>query len=110
MELKIGHCVNCDKSIIGDKKLPKKERLKEYRETILELSNGTIMRVAICQKCLKKLNQKMAEKIIVRHNEYWKREDKKFKDLDLIKFNVNEKKFIKDKKLKKEEKLKVNKK
>jgi hypothetical protein len=80
----LGFCSSCGKSIIDLKKKGKKASAKfteDYREHIIELSNFTIMRIAVCAECKEYLVSgaeviKMAQKIVDNHILYWKNHKK----------------------------------
>lgn len=75
----LGYCSSCGAKIIEAKKVGLRKaslrKLLNYKEHIVELSNGTIMRVAVCDKCKTELvagkSQEIADKIIDNHIKYW---------------------------------------
>jgi len=71
-----GTCSSCGKEILV-KVNGKFRKSLAYREHFLELSNGTIMRVGVCEDCKIKLVtgdkvDETAEKILDNHKIYWK--------------------------------------
>lgn len=79
--LKTGKCSNCLEVDILDYTKKGKERIMpEYREHVMELSNGgsnSLMSVGVCTACKIKLVQgedsmATAENILKNHVEYWK--------------------------------------
>jgi hypothetical protein len=76
----LGYCSACGVKVIEVKKDGKKASAKfmtNFKEQIIELSNKTIMRVGVCDKCKEKMVSgkdplEVAQKIIDNHIEYWK--------------------------------------
>ena len=74
----LGYCSACGAKIIEitiEKGKKKARFLDNYKEHIIELSNNTIMRVAVCDKCKVELvagkSKKTANKIVENHIAYW---------------------------------------
>jgi hypothetical protein len=112
-EIKIGFCCNCDQKILDLKQRePKKRRLENYKEHHFKLNNGSLMKIAICGDCDKRMDQAMAKHIMDRHYKTWKKEievsevipeEKKEEALSyhmalaVDSFGVNKMKFAKEK-------------
>ena len=102
----LGYCSACGEKIIEAKMQGKRKaslrKLPNYKEHIIELSNGTIMRIAICDKCKVELvagkSQKTAEKILDNHIAYWSTAKSKptdYKNLSVVNSNTDLGTFIK---------------
>lgn len=80
--------------------------LSNYRDHIVELSNGTLMRVGVCQNCKEllvsgKIVKKTADNILKRHKDYWATDEhapRGFEDFEIIDPNTDEEKFAKKRK------------
>ena len=86
-KLKKGGCAYCDVPI---RNLQEGCRLPNYREIWLLISNGSKMRVAVCEECKKKLNKKMSKKIMAKHRNFWKNSIRKTRNINKIKKNIDE--------------------
>lgn len=80
----LGFCSACGAKIIDIKKKGGKaslRKLENYKEHIVELSNGTIMRVAVCDNCKIELVAgkalDTAKTILSNHKDYWENNRKK---------------------------------
>lgn len=113
----LGFCSSCGVKIISLGRTPK--FLENFKEHYISLSNGTLMKVGVCDVCRVELvsgdAKKMAEKILENHKEYWKNRTKqvKFATRDIPKFflklevknpNTNPVDFIRKKEKDKREK------
>jgi ribosomal protein L28 len=73
--LKLGHCSNCNAKVLDlEQRDPRKRKLDNYRENWFKLSDGSLMKVAICSECEKKIDKKMSDKIMDRHHATWEAE------------------------------------
>lgn len=112
-EIKIGFCCNCDVKIMDLKQRdPKLRKLPNYREHHFRLNNNSLMKIAVCEKCDRDMDQEKAKHIMDRHHKTWKKEieisevipeEKKKKALEyhlsLVAegFKINKVKFFKEK-------------
>jgi len=117
----LGKCSNCKTQIMDLELRGRKRLLDNYRDHIVEISNGTLMRVGVCVNCKILLVagtkvKETADNILKNHKEYWevdKYAPKGFKDLFIADPNSTEDKFMKkraDKMLEQKEKLDFQKK
>lgn len=100
----LGFCSSCGVKIISLGRTPK--FLKNYKEHYISLSNGTLIKVGVCDICRVELvsgdSKKMAKKILENHKEYWRNRMKKtkrnipkfFEKLDVNHPNTNPRDFI----------------
>lgn len=73
-----------------------------YRDHIIELSNGTLMRVGVCQNCKEllvagKKVKATADNILKRHKDYWNTDEhapKGYKLFSITDPNTDEDKFM----------------
>lgn len=76
-EVKHGKCTNCDRQVLDLTKKGSKRFLPNYCEQEMELSNGTLMRVAVCSDCKATLVNEseeattIANNILDRHKVWW---------------------------------------
>ena len=113
METMTGYCSSCGAEVID---LVAKKFLPNYTTHIVELSDGTIMKVGVCTACKLKLTsgknvQKTADAILNNHKTYWsdkKARPRNFKDLMITDPNTSFEKN-KIKKMKAEHKKKLEK-
>jgi hypothetical protein len=121
-EIQVGCCSYCDVKIFDVKKRTQekvvrmaKRKLPEYREHTFELSNESLMRVGVCQKCKDVLvegssdAEVIAEAILNRHKEWWKKNEKKehipfYNSIFVVDVNSSEEKFSEKRKALEEEK------
>lgn len=77
----LGFCSSCGVKIISLGRTPK--FLENYKEHYISLSNGTLMKIGVCDMCRVELvsgdSMKMAKKILKNHKEYWRNRTKKVK-------------------------------
>jgi len=92
MELKFGYCAYCGESIMD---IMKRKLAQNFRTLWLLLSDGSKMRVGVCEKCYQKPTKKMRDTIIEKHRKYWlsetENEKKKYKILGLIAKEIKQK-------------------
>lgn len=100
------NCYSCNKQIIkiAEKEGIKKVKIKDnFREHFIELSNKTIMRVAVCKECKELLmtqaGKEIAETILSKNKTHW-RKGKKIKTENFDNLNVESSKITKGKFLK----------
>ena len=100
-ETLVGVCTACGTEIMDlTIKKKKQRRLENYREHIVELSNNTLMRVAICEKCKVKLVsgkdvQATADLILENHKFYWDLKKQKWhKELKIEDPNTSKEKYL----------------
>ena len=73
----MGCCTNCDVQIMDMTKRGQERFLPNYREHTIELSNLSLMRVAVCLDCKDTLthetaqSKKIADTILDRHKVWW---------------------------------------
>ncbi len=127
----IGKCTSCNKAIMTLKSLKSLKALKAlkakevkeanknnkwlkldiYREHTLELSNNTLMRVAVCIDCKVKLVssnlvKNIGNTILKKHKEYWKNQKDKpkgFEKFTVVDYNTNFSKFRQKQQIRKHE-------
>lgn len=73
-KVEYGKCPACDVAILDMSKKGPEKRLKNYRETHFELTDGKLMRVSLCGECLQKLDEKTGKKIMARFRKNWEEE------------------------------------
>jgi len=102
-EKMIGRCSHCGVNIIELKQTKKKRITSDYCEHLLELSNKTLMRVAVCPNCKVLLVSgdkvlKTADKIIKNHIDYWNHHQRQapgdYKELYVVDPNTSKSKFF----------------
>lgn len=105
----IGFCSSCGEVVIDLTKDGRKASAKfkeNYKEHIIELSNKTIMRVGVCDKCKIELVSgknplKIAKKIIKNHIDYWtghrKEAPRSFEEIKVVHPNTNLRQFLRKK-------------
>lgn len=76
MQKLTGYCSHCGTEIIDLTKRKRARMLPNYREHEIQLSDGSLMRVGVCDTCKAKLVagpdvQKTADKIVANHKIYW---------------------------------------
>jgi len=117
----LGKCSNCKTQIMDLELRGRKRLLDNYRDHIVELSNGTLMRVGVCVNCKILLVagakvKETADNILKNHKDYWENDQyapKGFKDFIIVDPNSTEDKFMKkraDRILEQNEKLDLQKK
>jgi len=95
----LGKCSACGTQVIEIKKengKVKAKYLSNYKEHIIELSNHSIMRVAVCDKCKVELvagkSKEIAVKIVDNHIDFWgknkKTAPKEFASLTCVNSNT----------------------
>jgi len=110
----LGICSNCGTQIMDLNQRGQDRLLTNYRDHIVELSNGTLMRVGVCVNCKEllvagKKVKETADKIMEKHKEYWRNDEhapRGFEDFSITDPNTDEDKFRKKRgdKIVKEEK------
>jgi len=79
MKTTSGYCCVCGDEVV--EKVKEKVRLKEnYRQHIIKLSNWTLMRIGVCDKCHAKLTsgnkvQETADTALANHKTYWEQSE-----------------------------------
>lgn len=102
------NCYSCDKQIIKvlNKDGVKKIKIKEnFREHTIELSNNTIMRVAVCKECkeilMTEAGKEKVDIILAKNKLHWSKGRKinkgNFDKLTVINTNITKRKFLKRK-------------
>lgn len=98
----LGKCSNCKTQIMDLELRGQKRLLTNYRDHIVELSNGTLMRVGVCVNCKALLVaglkvKETADNILKNHKAYWEGDQyapKGYKSLIIIDPNSTEAKFM----------------
>lgn len=88
--IEFGKCPFCRKEILTTQKIgnvTEPKILKGYSTFWVRLSDATKMKVAICEDCKEKLDEKKASDVVVAHRDYWKlgieaAHEKKIKQLE----------------------------
>ena len=102
-EKMIGRCSHCGMNIIELKAEKKKRITSDYVEHLLELSNKTLMRVAVCPNCKALLVSgdkvsETADKIMQNHIYYWdfhqKQRPEDYKSLFVTDPNTSKSKYF----------------
>ena len=101
----LGKCSNCKTQIMDLELRGRKRLLDNYRDHIVELSNGTLMRVGVCVNCKALLVAGLkvkdtADNILKNHKDYWEKDSHApdgFKSLIITDSNTSEDKFMKKK-------------
>lgn len=70
-KIQFGKCPFCEKEILKVDAKNNPIRQKGYSEFWVALSDGSRMKVAICEECKKKLTEKEAEKVLEAHRVFW---------------------------------------
>jgi len=103
----LGYCSACGKKIINMEIKGGKASLRKldnFRENMIELSNGTLMRVAVCDSCKEELvagnSMAKAQEILDNHVIYWEKQDKQevplnYASLEVVNSNTDLGTFIK---------------
>ena len=71
VKIEFGKCPFCEKAILKKDKENNPVRLEGYSEFWMALSDGSRMKVAICENCKKSLTKANAEAILAAHREFW---------------------------------------
>jgi len=98
----LGKCSNCKTQIMDLELRGQKRLLTNYRDHIVELSNGTLMRVGVCVNCKALLVaglkvKETADNILKNHKAYWDGDryaPKGYKSLIIIDPNSTENKYM----------------
>jgi hypothetical protein len=113
----LGFCSACGEQVIEIKRIGRKVKAKflpNYYEHYIELSNKTLMRIALCDKCKEymvsgKNPKEKAQSIVNNHITYWNNNSKKkdkpknFKNLTATNPNLSVRDFIRSREKEKQE-------
>src|SRR4030042_154527 len=76
-KLRLGYCCYCDRKILDlSKRNPIERKLPDYKEHFLKLNDNSLMKIAACKDCDKKMDSDMADFIMKRHYKTWENEIK----------------------------------
>lgn len=98
----LGFCSNCGQQIMDLTKKGQDRLLINYRDHMVELNNGTLMRIGVCQNCKELLVagndvMKVAKKILDNHKNFWDNDEHApvgYEKFDIADPNTDEEKFM----------------
>lgn len=70
-KIQFGKCPFCEKEILTVDAKNNPTRLKGYSEFWIAISDGSKMKVAICDACKAELTEEKASAVLEAHKEYW---------------------------------------
>lgn len=81
MKTMVGYCTNCGVEVMDITRARGKKKLDNYREHTMEMSDGSLLSVAVCEECKTLLVtgdkvQETAERILKHHKIYWQENSK----------------------------------
>lgn len=81
MKTMVGYCTNCGIEVMDITRARGKKKLDNYREHTLEMSDGSLLTVAVCDECKSllvsgKKVEETADRILKHHKIYWQENER----------------------------------